>query len=61
MNNGRLSSNSDITNTVFWIKKLLGFQVNKLLSSPSNFEIKEDGKIFIKSLTLNINTNLTLL
>ena len=49
MNNYRLSTNKNTSeNTVD--RLCLQEKINKLLSKPSNFEIKEDGKIIIKSL-----------
>lgn len=47
MNNKRLSSNK---HDVVVDRKLLQIEIDKLLSAPSNFEIKENGRIFIKSL-----------
>ena len=50
MNNRRLSTeNPDIDNSEAK-RALLQLEIDKLLSAPSNFEVKEDGRIFIKSL-----------
>lgn len=48
MNNQRLTTNT-LDNTLINRDLLLNKIIN-LLSKPSNFELKEDGKIFIKSL-----------
>lgn len=49
MNNRRLSSSSSFKNQE-GARALLQLEIDKLLSAPSNFEVREDGKIFIKSL-----------
>jgi|ERR1044071_2230062 hypothetical protein len=48
MNSNRLSSKSRSTPTID--RALLQIEVDKLLGEGSNFEEKEDGRIFIKSL-----------
>ena len=48
MNSRRLSTNPDKGKVVD--RKLIYIEINKLLNAPSNFEIKEDGRIWIKSL-----------
>lgn len=51
MNNKRLSSSSSFkTNDERGARALLQLEIDKLLSAPSNFEVRENGKIFIKSL-----------
>jgi len=47
MNNKRLSSNKQ---SITVDRTLLQIKIDKLLNAPSNFEIKENGRIFIKSL-----------
>jgi len=49
MNNYKLSTNKS-SNKETIDRVYLQEKINKLLSKPSNFEIKEDGKILIKSL-----------
>jgi hypothetical protein len=48
MNNNRLSTNGNQSEAMD--RTLLQIRINKILNEPSNFEIKEDGKIYIKSL-----------
>jgi hypothetical protein len=48
MNNNRLSTNSLKVELVDG--PLLQLEIDKLLAAPSNLEIKEEGRIFIKSL-----------
>jgi|SRR5947209_8409752 len=48
MNNNRLSTNQNQSEAID--RTLLQIRINKILNEPSNFEIKEDGKIYIKSL-----------
>ena len=48
MNNKRLSTNLSHNSPVDRVQ--LYAEINKLLAAPSNFEVKEDGRIFIKSL-----------
>jgi hypothetical protein len=51
MNNNRLSTRSEATKDIeVMSRELLLEEIDKLLSAPSNLEIKEDGRIFIKSL-----------
>lgn len=47
MNNNRLSTNLNKLNVD---RTLLESRIDKLLRGPSNLELKEDGRIFIKSL-----------
>lgn len=49
MNNNRLSSNKD-ENYPKIEREQLYLKINKLLNGPSNIEVKEDGRLFIKSL-----------
>lgn len=48
MNNNRLSTKKSSASKVD--RALLDSNIKKLLEGPSNFEVKEDGRIFIKSL-----------
>lgn len=48
MNNNRLSTNSE--DNTLESRELLLLKIKELLAKPSNIEVKEDGKIFIKSL-----------
>lgn len=48
MNNKRLSTSLSKNSPVDRVQ--LYVEINKLLAAPSNFEVKEDGRIFIKSL-----------
>jgi len=51
MNNNRLSTRSKATEKIEVVsRELLQKEIDRLLSAPSNLEIKEDGRIFIKSL-----------
>ncbi len=47
MNNNRLSTKRSIPEVD---RALLDSDIKKFLETPSNFEVKEDGRIFIKSL-----------
>ena len=47
MNNNRLSTNSK---KVSVDRGALQLEVDKILAAPSNLEVREDGRIFIKSL-----------
>ena len=49
MNNNRLSSNQDENYPVI-DREQLYLKINQLLNGPSNIEVKEDGRLFIKSL-----------
>lgn len=49
MNNNRLSSNQD-ENLPIVGREQLYLEINKLLNGPSNIEVKEEGRLFIKSL-----------
>jgi hypothetical protein len=49
INNQRLSTNPG-GSALLVNRELLLSKISQLLSQPSNFELKEDGKIFIKSL-----------
>lgn len=48
MNNNRLTSNGSSISVED--KAVLNSNIEKLMQGPSNFELKEDGRIFIKSL-----------
>jgi hypothetical protein len=47
MNNKRLSTNPSFSKVD---RVQLYTEINKLLNGPSNFEVKADGRLFIKSL-----------
>jgi hypothetical protein len=49
MNNNRLSSNRGVSSPKVE-REHLYLEINKLLGGPSNIEVKEDGRLFIKSL-----------
>lgn len=57
MNNNRLSTTPE-REVPLVSRELILLKVNKLLNQPSNFELKEDGEIFIKSLGRNYQKNL---
>lgn len=48
MNSYRLSTNSEKLDSD--LLNLLQLDIENLLSGPSNLEVKEDGRVFIKSL-----------
>ena len=49
MNNKRLTTNRESEETVSVDRNLLLEKIENLLAKPSNFEVKEDGRIFIIS------------
>jgi hypothetical protein len=51
MNNNRLSSNSSTKID----RESLYNEINRLLSGPSNYEVKENGSVFIKSLNRSLS------
>jgi len=60
MNNRRLSTiNYSINNRELVVdREVILSKINKLLNGPSNFELKEDRQIFIKSLGRNYHNNI---
>ncbi len=49
MNNNRLSTNSEATESVVISITFTSSEIERILSGSSNYEKQEDGKILIKS------------
>lgn len=58
MNSDRLSTKSGKGSAVVDVDKaLLTLEIDKLLKGPSNYEVREEGRIFIKSLNKYLSSN----